>query len=106
MRKLTEEHKKKLQAGRIARKAKLNGQVLQIDKTWSIVRFDPMNWRILENGKLPGDRENFYGTLLGAFLDLPEKAVKSAFDNQNDSSKVYALLKGLREDLLKTARNL
>lgn len=94
---MTKEHKAKLKAGREARKARLAGQIIQIDKTWSVVRLDPMNWRILENGKLPDKRENFYGSLLAAFLDLPEKVVKTAFDNPNDSSKALAILKGLQE---------
>jgi hypothetical protein len=102
---MTPDHKAKLLAGKAARKTKLSGQLIQVNKTWSIKRLDSMNWQILENGKLPGKRVNYYGTLLAAFLDLPEKAIQSAFDNQNDSSKLLEVLKGLKIDLLKAVEN-
>lgn len=55
---------------RAENQAKWSRQRIEIDDQFSIVRFDELNWQIQKDGK-PFPRENYYGTLHGAFRGLP-----------------------------------
>jgi hypothetical protein len=70
---MTKDRLKKALATKKARKQEFAAQTIRIDNEWKIVRIDALNWQIRKNGKCPNNRENFYGTIIGAFYALPVK---------------------------------
>lgn len=72
-------------------------QRLQINPDWKISRFDQLNWQILHQNRHHG----FYGSILGALMALPGKALSEATKTSLEALQEaqQGILKDIRQAL-------
>ena len=93
----------KIRAAKHAQQERFAGQVIKIDNTWTVRRFDEKNWTVEKNGEFDG----YYGSLVAAFSALPAKMLSE--EAQSSLQLIYDNLKGIKlkiTDALKKAERL
>jgi hypothetical protein len=85
----------KIKAAILARKQKFAAQTIQIDKDWSIIRLDEMNYQIKNRKRKEPFNRWYYGTLYAAFMALPGKML--AEEAKNSLQEVYRSYRGIVE---------
>src|SRR6516225_1098870 len=64
----------KIKATLKAKAEKFRSQTIKVDKNWSVVRADELNWQIRRKDQRAPYDKWFFGTLRGALLALPDIA--------------------------------